>query len=130
MVQINSKLNYIFVAILAIGSISIAYVIGKNHGTYRVEKITQSSNEELDKAKDTIERLSVTATKVTDLGIYFPTQDDADTCSKEFPIKVKVDKGTTKYYLTNNKQYKIIKADLCFNSESVIKRIPNLKPAN
>jgi exosome complex RNA-binding protein Rrp42 (RNase PH superfamily) len=127
MIQINSKLNYISIGILAIGCIATTYIIGKNHGSYRVEKITQTSTLELEKAQETIEQLSKTATKVTDLGLYFPTSEESSTCTKEYPIKVKLDKGIVKYYLTNHKQYKTIKAELCLSSEAVLKRIPNIK---
>jgi predicted PurR-regulated permease PerM len=126
MVKVNKSLNIGIVFIVIIGIIIGSYYLGRSHGSSKIEKIVQQDNQELDNKKELLEKIDKNTPTLASLGLSFPNIEESITCTPEQPIKIKLDKGVSKYYTPKHKQYKVIKADLCGKDEFLLKRIPNL----
>lgn len=92
---------------------------GKIDNTKELDKI-KSLESELIKSTKTI-------SNIDDLGIHLPTLEESENCIPSHLIKVKLEKGSNKYYTKENKLYTRIKADMCLKDDSILTKFTSIK---
>ncbi len=129
MVIVNNTINKILLSSAVILVIGFSFSLGKSQASKVREDNSSQYTSKIEELNKTIESLSKDAKNIEDFGFYFPTYEEAPTCTPQYPIKIKVTKGEYKYYPKNHKLYSKVKGDICTVSEIMAKKIKGIKLA-
>ena len=129
MVIVNNTVNKILLTSAVILLVGFSFSLGRSQATKVREDNSSQYTTKIEELNKTIASMSKDAKTIEEFGFYFPTYEEAPTCTEEYPVKIKVTKGEYKYYPTTHKIYKKVKGDICAASELIAKRIKNIRLA-